>query len=131
MKVESFLLALIFGLTPLMWAQEPQAPPPGGSQAHGEHRQQMREIHQQEQEMEAMKADIQKMKSALAQMKANLLTIKDVNEFARWRNNVDLWEALVGHMERMQKRMESVGTGTEPHHMASPPSPSQVEKKLE
>jgi hypothetical protein len=129
MKVESFLLALIFGLTPLMWAQEPQAPPPGGSQAGGEHRQQMTEIHQQE--MEAMKADIQKMKSALAQMKANLLTIKDVNEFARWRINVDLWESLVGHMERMQKRMESVGTGTEPHHMGSPPSPSQVEKKPE
>jgi YD repeat-containing protein len=57
LKVED-LLALIFGLTPFLWAQEPQAPPPGGSQARGEHRQQMMEIHQQE--MEAMKADIQK-----------------------------------------------------------------------
>ena len=90
MKVESFLLALIFGLTPLMWAQEPQAPPPGGSQAHGEHRQQMMEIHQQE--MEAMKVDIQKMKSALAQIKANLLTIKDVRirTLAKQRGSVGI-----------------------------------------
>jgi hypothetical protein len=129
MKVNSFLLALIFGLTPLMWAQGPQAPRPGGSQARGEHREPMTETHQQE--MEAMKADIQNMKSALAQMKANLFTIKDVNEFARWRNNVDLWETLVGHMERMQKRMESLGTGTEPHRLGSPPSPSQTQKKPE
>ena len=128
MKVNSFLLALIFGLTPLMWAQELQAPRPGGSQARGEHREPMTEIHQQE--MEAMKADIQNMKSALAQMKANLFTIKDVNEFARWRNNVDLWETLVGHMERMQKRMESLGTGTA-HRLGSPPSPSQTQQKPE
>ena len=126
MKVKGFLLALIFGLTRLMLAQEPQVPSPVGSQARGERRQQKTEIHQQE--MEAMKADIQNMKSALAQMKANLLTIKDVNEFARWRNNADLWETLVGHMERVEKRMESVSTSTEPHHLDSPISP-QVEKK--
>ena len=126
MKVKGFLLALILGLTRLMLAQEPQVPPPVGSQARGERRQQKTEIHQQE--MEAMKADIQNMKSALAQMKANLLTIKDVNEFARWRNNADLWETLVGHMERVEKRMESVGTSTEPHHLGNPISP-HVEKK--
>jgi hypothetical protein len=54
----------------------------------------MMEMHQQE--MEAMKAYIDKMKSALAQMKANIHLIKDVNEMARWRNNVDMWETLVG-----------------------------------
>jgi hypothetical protein len=129
MKVDSCVLVLIFGLTPLMGAQEPQSPPPGGTQVRGEHRQEMMEMHQQE--MEAMKADIQNMKSALAQMKANLFTIKDVNEFARWRNNVDLWETLVGHMERMQKQMESSRTGAGPHHVDSPPSSSQVQKKPE
>jgi hypothetical protein len=46
---------------------------------------------------------------AIAEMKANVLTIRDPNELARWRNNVDLWEAMVGHMERMQKHMESLG----------------------
>ena len=44
-----------------------------------------------------MKADIEKMKSSLAQMKANALTIRETNELARWRNNVDLWEAMIGH----------------------------------
>jgi hypothetical protein len=90
MKIKSFLLVLIFALTPVMWAQEKpaQTPPPGGSQMRPEHRQHMMEMH--EQEMEAMKADVEKMKSSLAQMKANLLTIKDTNELARWRNNVDM-----------------------------------------
>ena len=41
-------------------------------------------------------------------MKANILLIKDQTELARWRNNVDVWETLVGHMEGMQKHMESM-----------------------
>jgi len=45
MKVKSVLLALLFGLTPLLWAQEPQAPPAGGSQARAEQRQKMMEMH--------------------------------------------------------------------------------------
>ena len=48
-----------------------------------------------------MCSDVEKMKSSLAQMKANILAIKDTNEMARWRNNVDMRETLVGHMERM------------------------------
>ncbi len=42
-------------------------------------------------------------------MKANLFTIKDTNELARWRNNVDMWETLVGHMDGMLQHMESMG----------------------
>ena len=134
MKIKSFLLVLIFALTPVMWAQEQpaQAPPgPGsGDLMRPEHRQQMMEMHKQE--MEAMKADVEKMKSSLAQMKANVLTIKDTNDMARWRNNVDMWETLVGHMERMQKHMESMGPGMMHGHGmgGTPPSPA-TEKKPE
>jgi len=123
-KIKSFLLVLIFALTPVMWAQEqPAQAPPGtgvGDQMRPEHRQQMMEMHKQE--MEAMKADVEKMRSSLAQMKANVLAIKDTNEMARWRNNVDMWETLVGHMERMQKHMESMGPGMmHGHGMGGPP----------
>src|SRR6202011_5463617 len=59
-KIKSFLLVLIFALTPVMWPQEQpaQAPPgPGvGDQMRPEHRQQMMEMHKQE--MQAMKADV-------------------------------------------------------------------------
>jgi hypothetical protein len=44
MKLESLLLALIFTLTPVMWAQSAPAQEPtpaGGSQARPEHRQHM------------------------------------------------------------------------------------------
>jgi hypothetical protein len=110
MKFKSVLLVLIFALTPMVWAQEAQAPPPStGTQARPEHRQHMMEMHKQE--MEAMKADVEKMKSALAQMKTNVAAIKDPNEKARWQTNVDMWETVVGHMERMQKHMESMGPG--------------------
>lgn len=124
MKVKSFLLTLVLALTSLSWAQDVQMSPKGSSQAQTEHRQQIIEMHKQE--MEAMKADIEKMKSSLAQMKANILLIKDVNEMARWRNNVDMWEALLSHMERMQKDMESIAPGLiDPHHMGSPHHPSE------
>ena len=134
MRIESFLLFLIFALTAVMWAQEQpaQAPPgPGaGDQIRPEHRQQMMEMHRQD--MQAMKADVERMKSSLAQMKANVLTIRDTNEMARWRNNVDMWETLVGHMERMQKHMESMGPGMmHGRGMGGTPASPATEKKPE
>ena len=113
MKTKSFLLALLFALTPAIWAQDKPAQTSSGpgsrNQMRAEHRQEMMEMHRQE--MEAMGADIEKMKSSLAQMKANVLTIRDPNELSRWRNNVDMWETVVTHMDRMQKNMESMGPG--------------------
>ena len=61
--------------------------------------------------MEAMRADIGRMKSSLAQMKAVVLTIRDPNELSLWRTNVDMWETVVDHMDRMQKSMQSMGPG--------------------
>ena len=124
MNVKRFLLVMIFALTPVMWTQSAvQAPASGPDRGklRAERRQDVMEMHKQE--MEAMKADVDKMKSSLAQMKANLLTIRDRNEMDRWRNNVDMWEAMVGHMDRMLKRMESIGPG-----MGGPP-PAPTEKK--
>ena len=133
MKIKSFLLVLIFALTPAMWAQDKpaQAPPGlgGGNQMRAEHRQMM-EMHKQE--MEAMRANIEKMKSSLAEMKANVLTIRDPNELSRWRNNVDMWETVVNHMDRMQKNIESMGPDMmHGHGMGGPPSTPPTEKEPE
>jgi hypothetical protein len=134
MKIKSFLLVLIFALTPAMWAQDKpaQAPPGpgGGNQMGAEHRQTTMEMHKQE--MEAMRADIEKMKSSLAQMKAIVLTIRDPNELSLWRTNVDMWETVVTHMDRMQKNMESMGPGMiHGHGMGGPPPTPSTEKKPE
>jgi hypothetical protein len=134
MKIESFLLVLIFALTPAMRAQDkPTQEPPGpgsGSQMRAEHHQTMMEAHKQE--MEAMRADIEKMKSSLAQMKAVTLTIRDPNELSLWRTNVDMWEAVVTHMDRMQKNLESMGPGMmHSHGTGGPPPTPPTEKKPE
>jgi hypothetical protein len=134
MKIKSFLLVLIFALTSAMWAQDkPAQAPPGpasGSQMRAEHRQTMMEMHKQE--MEAMRADIEKMKSSLAQMKAVTLTIRDPNELSLWRTNVDMWETVVTHMDRMQKNLESMGAGMmHSHSMGGPPPTTPTEKKPE
>jgi hypothetical protein len=134
MKIKSFLLVLIFALTPAIRAQDKpaQAPPGhgGGNQMRAEHRQKMMEMHIQE--MEAMRTDIEKMKSSLAEMKANLLTIRDPNDLSRWRNNVDMWETVVTHMDRLQKSMDSMGRGMmHGHGMGGPPPAPPTEKKPE
>jgi hypothetical protein len=130
MMVKSLLLVLMFALAPVMRAQEKpaQTPPPGGSEAQAEHRQKMMDMHKQE--MAAMKADIGKMESSLAQMKAVVLTIRDPNELSLWRTNVDMWETVVAHMDRMQKSMESMGPGMmRGHGMGGPPPSPPAEKK--
>jgi hypothetical protein len=132
MKLKSLLIILTFALTPVMRAQEKpaQAPPgPGsGDQMRAEHRQQMTAMHRQE--MESMRADVERMKSSLAQMKAVVLTIRDPNELSLWRTNVDMWETVVAHMDRMQKSMESMGPGMmHGPGMGGPPSAPPAEKK--
>jgi hypothetical protein len=84
----------------------------------------MMDMHRQE--MAAMKADIGKMESSLAQMKAVVLTIRDPNELSLWRTNVDMWETVVAHMDRMQRSMESMGLGMmHGPGMAGPPPPAE------
>ena len=57
MKMKTLLLAVIFTVNPLLWAQAPQKPAPRNP-ARAEHHQHMMEMHQEE--MEAMKADVEK-----------------------------------------------------------------------
>lgn len=64
-------------------------------------------------------------------MKANVAAINDANEKARWQSNVDMWETLVGHMDRMLKQMESMGPGMMGPGMGGPPPPPPTEKKPE
>jgi len=117
MKVKSVIVILVFTLAPLLCAQEePAQTPPGlggGNQMRAEHRQKMMEMHKQE--LEAMKADIEKLKASLAEMKANILTIREPNELSRWRNNAEMWETVINHIDRMQKQMESMGPGMMGH----------------
>jgi hypothetical protein len=134
MKIKGFVLVLIFALTPALWAQDkPAQAPPGpssGNQMRAEYRPKMMEMHKQE--MEAMRADIGKMKSLLAQMKAIILTIRDPNELSLWRTNVDMWETVVTHMDRMQKNMESMRPGMmHGQGVGSPPPTPPTEKKPE
>jgi hypothetical protein len=123
MKVKSVIVILVFTLAPLLCAQEKPAQTPvgpgGGKQMRAEHRQKMMEMHKQE--MEAMKADIEKLKASLAEMKANILTIREPHELSRWRNNADMWETVINHIDRMQKQMESMGPG-----MMGPRGPGMV-----
>src|SRR5215813_14794954 len=101
-------------VTLIMWAQTAprQAPHSHPDRDHlpAGQCQDMMEMHKQQ--IEAMRAEVEHMKKSLAQMKANLLTIRDSNEMDRWRNNAEMWQALVDHMDRMLKEMESSQVGT-------------------
>ena len=61
----------------------------------------------EKQQIELMKGDMEKIRFSLAQMKANLLTLRDPNEVDRWRNNADMWEAMIDQMDHMLQLMEA------------------------
>ncbi|MBZ5686106.1 MAG: hypothetical protein LAP86_13825 [Acidobacteriia bacterium] len=63
-------------------------------------------------------------------MKTNVAAIKDSAEKARWQTNVDMWERVVTHMDRMQKNMESMGPSMmHGHDMGGPPPAPPAENK--
>lgn len=138
MRLTRLVLVLMFAFVSAAFAQDkPSQAAPASSTGQGPKAQMPRHQHVMEmhkQEMDAMKADIEKMKASLAQMKANMFTIKDTNEMARWRNNADMWDTVIAHMERMQKNMESMGPsmmGSGMMHgegmVGPPPTPKQPE----
>jgi hypothetical protein len=49
------------------------------------------------------------MKATVAKMKANLANVKDPAAKEQDQQNVELWEAMTGHMEGMLKMMEAHG----------------------
>jgi hypothetical protein len=76
------------------------------------------------------------MKLSLATIKANIPQISDSAEKARWQSNVDLWEVMLAHMEKMLGHMDSMGLGMRfdgpphDHNMGNGPPPP-AEKKQE
>jgi len=132
MKMKSLLLITMV-VAPIMWAQTaprqaPHSHPERDRLASGQC-QEMMEMHKQQ--IEAMRAEVEHMKKSLAQMNANLLTIRDSNEMDRWRNNAEMWQALVDHMDRMLKEMESSQVGTTGPCAGGPPSAAPIKKKPE
>jgi uncharacterized protein HemX len=111
-----FAIAIFFAAT-FAWGQA-QPPsesqgqtttPPSRSQMRAQRRQQMQAFHQQQ--IAAMRADLDKLKKSLAAMQANIPNIKDINERARWQDNIDMWQVLINHMDRMVSHMEQMGPG--------------------
>jgi hypothetical protein len=132
MKMKTFLLVSIL-VTPIVWAQTaprqaPDSHPDRDRLASGQC-QEMMEMHKQQ--IEAMRAEVEHLRKSLAQMKANLLTIRDSNEMDRWRNNAEMWQALVDHMDRMLKEMELSQVGTTGPCVGGLPSAAPIKKKPE
>jgi hypothetical protein len=104
----------------------PATPPPAAPHQHGD----MADMHKQH--MDAMKADLDKMKASLEQMKTNVAGVTDPAEKARWQSNIDLWTAMIGHMEQMMTHMEHMGgmgmMGSGMHHDHTAPPPSDDKK---
>jgi hypothetical protein len=55
--------------------------------------------------MPDMKAQVEKMRATLDQMRANLAKVKDPALKQQAQFDVDLWEAMVEHMENMVQMM--------------------------
>ena len=88
-----FIGCLIFSAC--VWAQDaPQAPPPMHHHDMGA----MPDQHAAER-----KAQVEKMRATLNEMKANLA--KEKKPSAVEQKNIELWEAMIGHMEEMANMM--------------------------
>jgi hypothetical protein len=136
MRSAVLCLALML-LTPCLWAQAPaQTPSPTPQSAptmhHGMHHD-MAAMHQKH--MQEMKDQVAKMRATLDQMKANLSKVKDPAVKEQSQLDIDLWEAMVKHMEGMVSMMsqhEGGMTGGTHHDMeekATPPASDSGDKK--
>jgi len=109
MKYAAVCVALML-LSACLWAQTPApaqpAPPPPAQAAppmhHGmyHHMGAMGPEHMQE-----MKAQVAKMRATLEQMKAAVAKEKSTKEPQLERQNIELWEAMVTHLESMVSMM--------------------------
>lgn len=112
-----------------LWAQTPQqapTPPPPPPPMHQHMHEHMAAMHQHMQEMKDQTA---KMRAILEKMKANLSKITDPAVQQQAQLDVDLWEAMVQHMEGMAKMMsEHGGMGMGMRHEMPPKPPTPEEK---
>jgi hypothetical protein len=57
--------------------------------------------------MDEAKAQLEKMKATLEKMKASVAKVKDPAAKEQDQMNVELWEAMIGHMDQMLKMMDA------------------------
>ena len=113
MKSAALCVAL-FLLSGCLWAQDAPAPPPPPA---GAHHHEMGAMH--DQHMAEMKAQVEKMRATLNQMKAMAAKEKKSPEQQELRQNAELWDAMISHLEGMVKMMSEhpgPGMGTEMPH---------------
>jgi len=92
-------LALIVSAACTRAQQAPaDAPPPPPAHHHD-----MGAMH--DQHMQEMKAQVEQMRATLEKMKTNLSKVKDPAQKQQSQFDVDLWEAMVKHMEGMVSMM--------------------------
>ena len=97
-----------------LWAQNaPQTPPPTSQPPmhHPDHDHMMGMHH----DMMHMQEQVKNMRATLEKMKANLAKITDPALKQQAQYDVDLWEAMVEHMEGMSKMMSGTGMPHEWH----------------
>ncbi len=112
-----------------VWAQETggqSTTPPPQEQAGPMHRQ-MHHPGMMQEHMQEMKAQIDSMRAKVDQMKANLAKIKDSATKQQMQLDTELWDAMVTHLENMQKMMAEhpMGGMHGPHGPGGPPPASQ------
>ncbi len=117
MKIRNFLPILFVVGACLSWGQSVSSgqqsssgtqtgTPAAPTTANAQRRAQMRAMCKEH--IAAMKTDVEKMHSAFDKMKANVASISNAEEKARWQANVDMWQTVMGHHERMLKQMEAM-----------------------
>src|SRR6266567_1014640 len=96
----AFLCCVLMTSAICTWAQQPPAdtPPPPPAHHHD-----MGAMH--DQHMQQMKAQVEQMRATLEKMKVNLAKVKDPSLKQQSQYDVDLWEAMVKHMEGMVTMM--------------------------
>lgn len=119
-----FITIICLVVTVGAWAQAgndqgtPPPQPPSGGMHHD-----MGPMMQQH--MQQMKAQVESMRAKVDQMKANLPKIKDAATKQQMQLDTELWDAMVSHLEGMQKMMSEHGMGGMHHgpHDPNPPEP--------
>jgi formylmethanofuran dehydrogenase subunit B len=79
-----------------------------------------------QQHMQQMKAQVESMRAKVDQMKANVARIKDPATKQQMQLDTELWDAMVSHLEGMQKMMSEHGMGMGGmHHGPHGPQPPE------
>lgn len=123
MKLAFVLMTCVF-LNPGAWGQTGGEQSTNSGQPSGPMRHEMAPMMQQH--MQEMKAQVESMRAKVGQMKSNLPKIKDPTTKQQMQLDTELWDAMVTHLENMQKMMAEHPMGGMhhgPHGPGGPPQP--------